>query len=638
MEVERDSVKLSLSNELTKTAQSLSMESHKQNKPFITNLNKKPSMEVAIFAFPGSWEVSDWYHDDRFGETEVDRKLFKSLCRIGENRPAKVNAAFLKRFQDLLNDSTFKSEVEKAVNTNKKILFTGHSYGGAIASFATLWILDEYVKNRGKKFPIGCVTFGSPLIGDRTLSHAVRREKWAGHFTHFVMEHDIVPRMMLSPKISIQQHLPSILKFFHKQVNAIDDKPHKSRKLIFSKSGPGKRTAEDRSIGDDEGVEFFENVIINASTVSSHVAFELMEPTNSLMEKLSVDFVKVSPYRPSGFYVFCTSHSQQFRVENPNAVLQLLFYFLQLTDESQNLVDFSSKSFNESFSYEEQVKNVLQLENLIDLKDLNDHLLTPNGTADDAVRTSNEALFQLSARARCCLIAAEEAENRKKENEKMIDKSMKKYATPEEKNKKRNRTELKFIEDILDELREYKKNHTDYYEAFKLQKEHDVDFLVNVDRLKLAKIFDEIVEMVMRDDLPDEFEGREEWVKVGTEFRRLFEPLDIGNYYRHSKGDDNNKVYLDVRPKRYKFTQRWYEHANGMGFELVSETNFVALLEEIKKEVEETKKKPIDMVKEEFQNLEKQVQNWISDHKIRKDDDDVFWGESFFSVLRGKLG
>lgn len=75
-----------------------------------------------------------------------------------------------------------------------------------------------------------------------------------------------------------------------------------------------------------------------------------------------------------------------------------------------------------------------------------------------------------------------------------------------------------------------------------------------------------------------------------------------------------------------------------MGFELVSETNFVALLEEIKKEVEETKKKPIDMVKEEFQNLEKQVQNWISDHKIRKDDDDVFWGESFFSVLRGKLG
>lgn len=111
MEVEKESVKLSLSNELTKTAQSLSMEAHKQNKPFITNLNKKPSMEVAIFAFPGSWEVSDWYHDDRFGETEVDRKLFKSMCRIGENRPAKVNAAFLKRFQDLLNDSTFKSEV-----------------------------------------------------------------------------------------------------------------------------------------------------------------------------------------------------------------------------------------------------------------------------------------------------------------------------------------------------------------------------------------------------------------------------------------------------------------------------------------------------------------------------------------------
>lgn len=269
------------------------------------------------------------------------------------------------------------------MNTNKKILFTGHSYGGAIASFATLWILDEYVKNRGKKFPIGCVTFGSPLIGDRTLSHAVRREKWAGHFTHFVMEHDIVPRMMLSPKISIQQQLPSILKFFQQKVKPND---HKRKK-------PSARQPmdEDQSIGDAECVEFFENVIINASTVSSHVAFELMEPTNSLMEKLSVDFVKVSPYRPSGFYVFCTSHSQQFRVENPNAVLQLLFYFLQLTDENQKLVDFAYKSF----SYEEELKNGLHLENLVDLKDLNDKLLTPNGTAGDAVRTSNEALFQL---------------------------------------------------------------------------------------------------------------------------------------------------------------------------------------------------------------------------------------------------
>ncbi|KAI3504621.1 hypothetical protein L2E82_46531 [Cichorium intybus] len=636
MEIDEESVKLSLNNELTKTAHLLSVEAHKQNHPYITNTKKhgsaSSSMEVSIFAFPGSWDIQDWYQDDYFGETDVDFNLFPSLLRVGVNRLAKVNAVFLQLSKNLLNNLAFKAEVEKAVKENKKILFTGHSSGGAIASLATLWMLDKYVKHRKIRFPIGCVTFGSPLIGDRTLSHAVRREKWAGHFTHFVMEHDIVPRIMLAPKISIQEHLPNILRFFQQKLNPTNNKSRKFPKF-FHKSTPG-RTIDQDPIDEEQAIELFENVMMSASTVASHVAYNLMEPTNSLMKNLADDFVKVSPYRPFGYYVFCTKPLQQFRVENPDAVLQLLFYFLQLADENQNLSDFAVNSIEESFSYEEELKNGLQLESLVDLKDLNKNLLTPDGTAGDAVRTSNKALFELSASARCCLMAAEEAENRKKENEKRINMSMRKHAPPEDTRTRRNRTELKIIEDILDEIRKYKNKHAqgnnDYYEAFKLQDEND-DFVVNVDRLKMAKIFDEIVEMVMRDDLPDEFEGREDWVKVGTEFRRLFEPLDIGNYYRHSKGDG----YMDVRPKRYKFTQRWYEHANGMRFELVSESNFVAKLEEIKKEVEETKKKTVEEVKEEVESVKEQVRKWFSDAKIPKED--VFWGESFLSTLEEKL-
>ncbi|CAI9264926.1 unnamed protein product [Lactuca saligna] len=481
MEVEKESVKLSLSNELTKTAQSLSMEAHKQNKPFITNLNKKPSMEVAIFAFPGSWEVSNWYHGDLL---EKPRSF--------------------KRFHVQIRD-------RESCERKQEDFIHGHLYGGATASFATLWMLDEYIKKRGKKLPIGCVTFGSPLIGDRTLSHAVRREKWAGHFTHFVMDHDIVPRMMLSPKISIQQHLPSILKFFQQKVKPID---HKRKK-----SSARQPMDEDQSIGDAECVEFFEN----------------------------------------------------------------------LTDENQKLVDFAYKSFSKSFSYEEELKNGLHLENLVDLKDLNDKLLTPNGTAGDADRTSNEALFQLSTSARCCIIAAEEAENRKEENQRVIDKSLRREQSE-------SRTESKMIGDILSEIRNYKDTNVDYYEAFKLQNEK-ADFQANMNRLELAKIWDVIVEMVMREDLPDEFEGREDWVEVGTVFRRLVEPLDIANYYRHLKGDG----YMKYRPKRYKFTQRWYEHANGMDFdEVVCESSFVAEVEEIQKQ-------------------------------------DVFWGESILSMLREKV-
>lgn len=238
-------------------------------------------------------------------------------------------------------------------------------------------------------------------------------------------------------------------------------------------------------------------------------------------------------------------------------------------------------------------------------------------------------MFLQTASAKWCLLAVEESEKRKKENENQIKKSMKKY--------KSNKPEQKIIEDILEEIRKYKikcdDGKTDYYEAFKRQEKED-DFVANVNRLEQAKIWDVVVEMVMRKDLPDEFEVWDDLVDLATEFRYLVEPLDIANYYRHLKGDG----YMAVRPKRYKFSQRWYEHANVMKFEPVSESNFVAEVEELMKEVEEPKNKTLEKIKEELEILKKKVQNWspiASDKKTPKDD--VFWGESILSMLQEKL-
>ncbi|GJT85827.1 EDS1-like protein [Tanacetum coccineum] len=645
MEVENDSVKLRLDNELIKASHIQSMDAHKNSQPYITS-NKKEgagsssssssaAMEILIFAFNRLSE-DDWYHDALFGETDIEKHLFPCLRRIGEDRLAKVNKIFLQRFQDILNNTGFKSEVEKAVMVDaKKVLFTGHSSGGAIASFATLWMLDEYTRKRGIKTPIGCLTFGSPLIGDDTLSHAVRREKWAGHFTHFVMEHDIVPRIMLAPKTSIQEHLPKILKIFQQNIKSTTRKPNITG-IPFGKKTPDRTIDNDQLLKPDEAVSFFENILIHASKVASHDASVLMESTSSLMEKFSVDFVKLSPYRPFGHYVFCTCDNDQdptetrqlLVVENPNAVLQLLFYFLQLPKDDQDLVEFSVNSFEESFSYGEELnKNGLQLQNMVYLKDLNKQLLGYDGTTDDVVHTSNKALFQLDLSARMCLMAVEEAEDRKKENEERIKTSMRKYQTQTAKNEQR------IIEVILDEIRNYKEKKTnknmDYYEAFKLQNNED-DFRANVNRLELAKIFDEIIEMVMTKDLPDEFEVKDEWVTLGTSFRRLVEPLDIANYYRHG-----GTGYMSARPKRYKFTQRWYEHAHAMGFEMISESNFMEEVEELKKDAEEPRNKTIEEIKARFESIKIQVPKWKSDDKIPNDD--VYWGESALSMLEEKL-
>ncbi|KAF5807159.1 putative carboxylesterase [Helianthus annuus] len=451
-------VKLSPTNEHIKETWILSMKAHNHEEDYV----KKASMDLLIVAFKGSMEVDDFYQGDHFGETNVDDKLFPSLQRLAEGQLAKVNGLALQKFKELLNNAKFKSEVEAAIKKGKNILLTGHSFGGALASLATLWMLDQYTRILKSEIQIGCVTFGSPLL--------------------------------------------------------------------------------------------------------------------------------------------------------PN--------------EDQSVAQFAHESLTENFGYEEEVNNNgLQLENRVNLKDLNDHLLTSKSTRGDS-----KALFELNASAKWCLLAVEEAEKRKVKNMDQIKKSMKNYNS----NVKESTT--KIIEDLLGEVMEYKNKRNDgsvdYYEAFKLQNEHE-DFKANVNRLEQAKIWDVIVEMVRRKDLPDEFEVWDELVELGTRFRRVYEPLDIANYYRHFKGDDTGAKYMVVRPKRYKFTQRWHQHANVTGFELVSESNFVAEVEELMNEVIKPKNKTIGQVENDLESLKNKIKGWKCDEKIAKEY--VFWGESVLTKLEKKL-
>lgn len=205
-----------------------------------------------------------------------------------------------------------------------------------------------------------------------------------------------------------------------------------------------------------------------------------------------------------------------------------------------------------------------------------------------------------------CLRAAGELEKQKIENQKKTDSNIDK------------------IKDALKKIQEYKTSceihKIGYYDAFKIQKD-SCDFNTNIKRLELAGIWDEIVEMIKRYELPDGFEGRKEWVEIGTSFRRLVEPLDIANYYRHLKNEDTGPYMVKARPKRYRFTQKWHEHAEKMTVGLNSETTFWA-------EVEELRLKPFGQVKDKVLRLEEQVVSWVFKGWLSKD---VFLGESTFT-------
>lgn len=188
-------------------------------------------------------------------------------------------------------------------------------------------------------------------------------------------------------------------------------------------------------------------------------------------------------------------------------------------------------------------------------------------------------------------------------------------AYEEQKTKNQERTEGKkqFIEERLNWLEENyravcKVDSLGYYDAFKLQKDTK-DFQANIKRLEQAGVWDEIVEMLKRYELPEEFEGNDEWIQLGTRFRRLVEPLDIANYYRHSKNDDTGPYMITGRPKRYRFTQRWLEHNQKMT-EYSEESTLWAKVEDLRIQ---TRTRLYAEYSKEVKELENKMKRWVNE-------------------------
>lgn len=98
----------------------------------------------------------------------------------------------------------------------KSIVITGHSLGGPIASLCTLWFLS-YLRSISSDISVLCITFGSPLLGNKSFSQAILKERWGGNFCHVVSKNDIMPRLLFAPVLlpPLSSHLNFLLQFWH---------------------------------------------------------------------------------------------------------------------------------------------------------------------------------------------------------------------------------------------------------------------------------------------------------------------------------------------------------------------------------------------------------------------------------------
>ncbi|KAF8378349.1 hypothetical protein HHK36_029688 [Tetracentron sinense] len=575
-------------DDLIQKACSIAMAAH--NSPATTFLLDKPhNSSHAIFAFAGSWSVDDWFAHKSFGDSNINLSLFPSLRSIGNDQTAVINRAFLRQFETVLRTSPLSYEVTRAVTEKKQIVFTGHSSGGPVAILASIWLLEQHLQlDSDEQITPFCVTFGSPLVGDRVFGHALRRENWSHHFVHFVMRYDIIPRILLAPLTSIERELPEILQIFNPTSN------------YFGLESIGKTR---------EASVFFSTVVRNISSVASHAACSFMGCTNLLLEAVT-SFIELSPYRPFGTYVFCTGNGKLVIVKNPDAVLQILFYCVQL-GHGLELDETAYRSLKEHLLYETELQESLEMQDVVNLDHPEEVPLYLESGATDEMKSVDMALndLGLSTRARLCICAAREFEKQKLRNQAKINSYYSK------------------IEDGLNRIHGYRAtcevHEVGYYDAFKIQREQR-DFNTNLKRVDLAGMWDEIIEMLRRYELPDGFEVQKEWVELGTKYRCLVEPIEIANYYRHSMNQGLGPYLIKGRPKRYRYNQRWFEHIHRMTAESCSASCFWAEVEEL---CSETSNRTFEEMKRRVLGLEREVLRWVSSGELRRD---VFFEESTF--------
>lgn len=113
--------------------------------------------------FQGSNGSADWIDNLDFKQVE--------LC----TKPVKVHDGFLRQWCKIS-----RKVEEVRLFTNKKIICTGHSLGGALATIAS------YLKN------FDCVTFGSPKVGNKKFKKYYNQDR---EQRRYVFENDIVTKV-----------------------------------------------------------------------------------------------------------------------------------------------------------------------------------------------------------------------------------------------------------------------------------------------------------------------------------------------------------------------------------------------------------------------------------------------------------
>ncbi|KAJ1381084.1 Fungal lipase-like domain [Sesbania bispinosa] len=157
---------------------------------------KEQDTDLMIIAFEASSDLqADLDSGALVSSSDLKKKDFLHFDFLGtkKNPLFSLNSTAVSIFNENHQKlDKLKSEVRGC----PKLIITGHALGGSVASLFTISLLDSI--GSGKNRPL-CITFGSPLIGDKNLQQAVSRSpNWNSCFLHVVSHKDPLPSRFIT--------------------------------------------------------------------------------------------------------------------------------------------------------------------------------------------------------------------------------------------------------------------------------------------------------------------------------------------------------------------------------------------------------------------------------------------------------
>ncbi|WJX37089.1 hypothetical protein P8452_24898 [Trifolium repens] len=165
-------------------------------------VDREHGSDLTVIAFKATLDDSSNVQADFISSSDLKEDnflVFDFLCSrkypiFSFNRTAV--SLFRENYQEL---DRLKSQINNS-NPRTPLIVTGHGLGGSIASLFVISLLHNIGSRNSRPL---CITFGSPLVGDRRLQQTISRSSiWNSCFIHVVSHKDPLPRLFITNRTS----------------------------------------------------------------------------------------------------------------------------------------------------------------------------------------------------------------------------------------------------------------------------------------------------------------------------------------------------------------------------------------------------------------------------------------------------